>query len=523
LYCNNITNNKIGSDNMIEKPITAVWEITMGCNMHCKHCGSSCTKPLLDELTTDEALDLCDQIGELGFQWITLSGGEPTTRKDWHIIAKRLHENGVIPTMISNGWLIGDSLLDKAIEAGVNTIAISVDGLEETHDYIRKKGSFERITKAYQLMNKKGINSAAITTINAININQLNDLKTFLVENGVKKWQIQLGLPMGNMAENSELVSHPYHIDTVIDFICEASKDNSISIDPADCIGYYNKNLSNALKTTDSQGNEKNFVWGGCGAGKTSLGILHNGEILGCTSIRDRSFIEGGIRDTPLEEIWYNPNSFSWNRNFKKDMLKGICQKCRFGSTCLGGCSNTRIAMNNDLYSENKYCSYNLAVIKAKNILDKFTDTPTLLQKAKLYIENNNFQLAEIALEKIIIKEPENIEVLSLYGLSSFMLENYIDSKNANIKILVIDPNNAYAYKGLGLCLYKTGELEKGIEYLKKSIALADDTFTDPYFDLAVVLFENDRKQEALDIIMAGKEKSKDFEKKTEQLLAFYN
>ena len=48
------------------QPMTAVWEITMGCNMRCKHCGSSCENPLPDELTTEEALNLADQIADLG-------------------------------------------------------------------------------------------------------------------------------------------------------------------------------------------------------------------------------------------------------------------------------------------------------------------------------------------------------------------------------------------------------------------------------------------------------------------------
>ena len=38
--------------------------------------------------------------------------------------------------MITNGWLIDEKIIDKAIEAGVNTIAISIDGLEETHDFL---------------------------------------------------------------------------------------------------------------------------------------------------------------------------------------------------------------------------------------------------------------------------------------------------------------------------------------------------------------------------------------------------
>ena len=47
----------------------------MGCNMRCGHCGPSCAEPLEDELTSEEALGLCEQLADLGLKWVTLSSG----------------------------------------------------------------------------------------------------------------------------------------------------------------------------------------------------------------------------------------------------------------------------------------------------------------------------------------------------------------------------------------------------------------------------------------------------------------
>jgi len=128
-------------------PVNSVWEITMACNMRCGHCGSQCTDRHPDELTNDEALQLCDDLAELGLKVVTLSGGEPLMRPDWADIAKRLSQNGIIPNIISNGWLVDDAVIDKALDAGVNTIAVSLDGTSNIHDTIRKKGSFDRVMK----------------------------------------------------------------------------------------------------------------------------------------------------------------------------------------------------------------------------------------------------------------------------------------------------------------------------------------------------------------------------------------
>ncbi|MDR2889411.1 MAG: radical SAM protein, partial [Lachnospiraceae bacterium] len=126
------------------QPITCVWEVTMGCNMRCGHCGSSCTNPLKDELNTVEALDLCDQIAGLGVQWITLSGGEPLTRKDITKLVGRLHDKGVTVNLITNGWALNETMAVQLKESGIATVAISIDGTEAIHDQIRKEGSFAR-------------------------------------------------------------------------------------------------------------------------------------------------------------------------------------------------------------------------------------------------------------------------------------------------------------------------------------------------------------------------------------------
>ncbi|PRX18139.1 radical SAM protein with 4Fe4S-binding SPASM domain [Orenia metallireducens] len=498
-------------------PIASVWEITMGCNMRCKHCGSSCEEALEGELTTEEALDLCDQLGELGLKWITLSGGEPTTRKDWHLIAKRLRENNVIPNIITNGWLLNEEILDKVVEAGIGTIAISIDGLEETHDFIRKEGSFQRSMSAFDLMKEKGVYSAAITTINKDNIDQLNDLKELFIEKGIKRWQVQVGLPMGNFKENKDMVIDPEQVDEIIDFAYDVSKEGRIIIDLADCLGYYNfKEIEVRKKSAATEGSTG--IWQGCTAGKYSFGILHNGDILGCTSIRDKEFIEGNIRDQSLREIWEDENNFKWNREMKKEKLDGLCKICHFGERCLGGCPNTRLVMEGDVHGENKYCSYNIAIQKGREKIDKVSDFEELAVKGRILAEKENFQLAEILVSKALDIKGNDLELMKLYGYISFMLGNYTDSKEVNEKVLAQQSEDVYANKGMGLSLAKLGKLEEGIRFLRKSIELTDESYMDPYYDLAVTLVEHNRKNDAISVLEEGRQASEKFIEQSEQL-----
>lgn len=497
------------------KPVTAVWEITMGCNMRCKHCGSACKSALPDELTRDEALCLCDDLGRMGFKWITLSGGEPTTRPDWYQIAARLHQNGIIPNMITNGWLIEEEIIEKAVVAQINTIAISLDGLRETHDSIRRNGSFDKIMSAFDLMKEASIHYSAITTINRKNIFELPELLQILEEKNVEGWQLQLGLPMGTMAQNRELVADPGCVDMIIEFAHAKYKATTVDIQLADCIGYYNAKELEVRQKGDTQ---NGYAWQGCGAGKTSMGILHNGEIVGCTSLREKEFIEGSIRKTSVQEIWNNPDSFRWNRNLKKENLSGFCSLCKYGRYCLGGCGNTRLTMSGSIYGENRYCSYHCVISKAEVQFVKNTSVDTVAKRAQLFISNKNFQLAESILRLGLIQDGNNLELLGLYGYVSYMLENFDNAKNANEKILTINSNDPFANKGMGLSLCKLERTKEGILFLQKAIKFANEDFMDPYYDLALVLLENNRRDEAKAILDEGRAISSNFHKKSEDL-----
>ncbi|MDP4183109.1 MAG: radical SAM protein [Bacillota bacterium] len=499
------------------KPITGVWEITMGCNLRCKHCGSSCENPLADELSTKEALKLCDDLAEIGFQWLTLSGGEPTTRKDWDIIAKRLNDNGIIPNMITNGWLINDEIAKRAKAAGVNTVAISLDGLEKTHDYIRREGSYARIMKAIDVLVDNGVNCSIITTVNKMNLSELPQMYELLSGKGIYGWQFQLGLPMGNMAKNNELVAEPRHVDDVINFAYEAMLKGGIDIQLADCMGYFNQK---EIETRKKSNFSNEYNWNGCGAGKYVLGILNNGDIVGCTSIRDREFIEGNIKVTPIKEIWNDPNKFTWNRNITKEMLSGTCKKCLYGNRCHGGCGNTRLTMEGTVYGQNKYCSYHLAVKKAEEQFENINDMDLLLSKAEKFAKSNNHQLTEILLSKALSIDPENETTLSLYGFTAFMLENYHDAMAVNKKLLEKNSQNAYANKGYGLSIARLGMVDEGISYLRKAIDITHKKYLDPFFDMAVILYENGRIKEALNALEEGRSVSEDFKASSE---VFYN
>ena len=453
------------------KPITCVWEVTMGCNMRCGHCGSSCENPLPDELTTEEALDLCDQMAEMGLRWVTLSGGEPLTRKDTPELVKRLSDRGVSVNIITNGWLLTPQIAGTLKKSGIATVAVSIDGTEEIHDKIRKKGAFAHAREAFSILKEQGINTGAVTTITKQNIDIQDELKEALIKMGVKTWQVQIGLPMGNLKERPDWLLDPSQTEDIIDFCYTVAKEGRIKIFPADCIGYYtNKELE--IKKI-SYGTEAISLWDGCNAGTRGFGVLQNGDILGCTSIRDRQFIEGNIRERSLKEIWEDKNAFLWRRGITKEMLSGSCKSCRYGSRCLGGCPNTRLTMNQDIYSENQYCAYNQTLKKMEEVYAGSDSVEELQEKAKLFMAHEEYQEAAYALKRLLELEPEHVEALKMKGYCEYMCGNYLACREDNQKAMELNAEDAYACGGYAMALHRLGNKAEGIRYIKKAVELS--------------------------------------------------
>src|SRR5688500_4624584 len=85
------------------RPIYAVWEITLACDLACRHCGSRAGHARSDELSTEECLDLVRQMAEIGVREVTLIGGEAYLRSDWLEIVRAITARGMTATMTSGG------------------------------------------------------------------------------------------------------------------------------------------------------------------------------------------------------------------------------------------------------------------------------------------------------------------------------------------------------------------------------------------------------------------------------------
>jgi MoaA/NifB/PqqE/SkfB family radical SAM enzyme len=153
------------------RPIYAVWEITLACDLACRHCGSRAGRGRPDELTTAEALDLIDQMAHLGVKEVTLIGGEAYLRDDWLELVRAIRAHGIPVTTTSGGRGLTPELIDRAKAAGLSGASISIDGDEATHDRLRGvAGSYRSAIDAMRALTERGMRVSCNTQINRLSM-----------------------------------------------------------------------------------------------------------------------------------------------------------------------------------------------------------------------------------------------------------------------------------------------------------------------------------------------------------------
>ena len=139
-------------------PVVA-WNYTRSCNLHCRHCYSrSENRSYENELNTEEALSLIDDLAEFRVPALLFSGGEPLSRPDFAVLARHAAECGIRVTISTNGTLITPEMARTIRDIGVSYVGISLDGTRETNDLFRgMKGAYEKAIEGVRNCRAEGL------------------------------------------------------------------------------------------------------------------------------------------------------------------------------------------------------------------------------------------------------------------------------------------------------------------------------------------------------------------------------
>ena len=327
------------------------WECTLTCNANCKHCGSSAEKKKYDgELTTEEIKAGFKQIADdmdASKILINVTGGEPLVRKDLcEVMEYATNELGFHWGMTTNGILLNDENIAKLKRANMETISISIDGLQGTHDKFRGvSGSYNIIINNIKKLKAADfVKHIQVTTVfHKENIKQLNELYDVMLGLNLDSWRLVSMDPIGRANENDNLLLDGKEIKQLLDFIRLKNKEKKLNLTYG-CPGFLGLEYEKEVR--------KYYFY--CRTGINVASILYNGDLFVCPNVpRIKTLIQGNIKTDNFKEVW--DNKYKEFRN--KDRTKcDKCSKCEYWEYCLGGAYHT---WNFDDNVQNK-CTYNM-------------------------------------------------------------------------------------------------------------------------------------------------------------------
>lgn len=176
------------------------------CNLSCLHCYSSSSPRERGALS---AALLCNALTEMaaeGYDYLCISGGEPLLYKPLPTLLAHAKNLGLKTAIASNGMLLDEQCLSQLKDV-VDTIAISLDGNPESHNRMRNSNlAFARMAGNLDSLRQSGINFGFIFTLTQYNLNELDWVVRFALEQEAKLLQIhpleETGFATGNLPED---------------------------------------------------------------------------------------------------------------------------------------------------------------------------------------------------------------------------------------------------------------------------------------------------------------------------------
>jgi radical SAM protein with 4Fe4S-binding SPASM domain len=328
-----------------EHPLSAVyWVCTQKCNLRCTYCYQEATVARPNELTTDEALGLVDQVVEAGASTFVITGGEPFSRRDMMQVASYSKSRGLATNVITNGGYITAKSVGQVAEV-FDLVTISLDHVKpEHHDRFRGKGSWEHAARAIDLLLEKDVPVEVNSTLTAPGYGDLQELLQLSRQKRIRRHKIVPQFPMGraSLHRGDELEA-----DDLLRL-----NDEMYSI---------NEQLDSDQPrqlTAEGTGGDKGSHRLHCGAGLSEVSVDPEGWVYPCRLLQYQQFRSGSIRDSRLIDIYQADPSI---RGVQRTTVKQLqpCATCIIRDACGGGCRGIHFSFTNDyLKAHPLFCAY---------------------------------------------------------------------------------------------------------------------------------------------------------------------
>ena len=137
-----------------------------------------------------------------------------------------------------------------------------------------------------------------------------------------------------------------------------------------------------------------------------------------------------------------------------------------------------------------------------KNNLSQSTPEINYRSGRELF-KQNNYSSALDYFQKAVESEPDNIDYLTELATTHYKLKNYNEAIKSYERIVELNPNSISCYNRIGNIYWIKKDFERAEFYFRKAIELNPSLIVS-YNNLALMLDENGKKEEAIEILNQG-------------------
>ena len=351
-----------------KKPVV-VWNCTRTCNLRCMHCYAGSDAQRYDQLSTDEAKAMIDDLAAFGSPVLLFSGGEPCMRPDLVELMRYAKAAGMRVVLSTNGTLITPELASRFAEVGLSYVGVSVDGKPETHDEFRgMAGAFERSMQGLANAQAQGIKVGLRMTLNKLNYREVDDVFALMRERSINRacFYHLVYTGRGSSMMDMDLTHGETRavvrriMDLTRSWFDEGGRPEVLTVDNhADAPFLYLE-----LQKEDPVRAEEVMQllkWnGGNSTGNGIACVSWDGEVHADQFWRHFSF--GNVRERPFSQIWTDvsrtteASELMYRLKDKRPFVTGRCAACKWLDVCGGNFRVRAEAATGDLWASDPAC-----------------------------------------------------------------------------------------------------------------------------------------------------------------------
>jgi pyrroloquinoline quinone biosynthesis protein E len=329
-----------GGATVLPAPESVHLQLTNVCNLRCPFCYVGLHPEDVGSLPLERIFRLIDEWAEMGVFQLALGGGEPLMSPKCVPVVCRARQQGIIPNLTTNGWLITEQWIEQ-IAGSIGEVRVSLHDVVSVHT--------PQLEEKAMLLREYGVRFGFNLIVTRHNLSRLASLLRWACAQGAAtinlirpkpapdnaRWYTQNALTPGDA---SRLVARLGELETMF----------ARTVLTVDCAFSF---LFDGLSAEELQARGV----AGCAMGDRLATVKWNGDVYPCSHLHGEGFKAGNVRWDSFREIWERSERFTRVRR-ELGHVEGPCGVCGHNAFCKGCRAVMQQQTSNGLEADRGLC-----------------------------------------------------------------------------------------------------------------------------------------------------------------------